>query len=621
MLRGFAISKNSFVLLIIIAAVAVILSILSYHYSTSASTKVVDIASQEIRSNAIIQAHDLSRILANRLEAIIPLLQTLADAPALQNNEYQRARIIIDYRQNYTDDLTDFYMWLDKDGKIVWISNINSTMYQKYKGFDLSYRPYFIISKNRGSEYYSSVIESNDKVPRFYISYPILSRQGSEYNNTNPTKEGSFKGVVVAGIRVDILGNLLKNQLFPQFNSTIRLLDNNGLILYTNNQSYIGKNIFGDEFQSTLSSLLPITSHNQLNEVFRTSLNSSSVGSTDAIFKEGGINTIAYAPVFLNGTHFLSLYTEAPHNLAGDVASAIDQQKNFSILIIAIIGLVASIIAYLVLTWNKRLQRVVDRRTKELTSAYEQLKVHDKAQREFIDVAAHELRTPMQPIIGITGVLRSRLKDAEQQNLLDVVIRNSKRLQRLTEDILDVTRIESHAFAVKKVVFSINDMITRIVQDYRSQIQRKNNIGDRNLEIFFKPEDGTIFVKADSERITQVISNLIDNAIKFTSQDNGTLKITTEERIKEEEDGKEAHDDDDDVIVSIKDNGSGIDPEIMPNLFSKFATKSFAGTGLGLYISKNIIEAHGGKIWAENNKNEKGATFYFSLPIIRIHQH
>jgi signal transduction histidine kinase len=110
---------------------------------------------------------------------------------------------------------------------------------------------------------------------------------------------------------------------------------------------------------------------------------------------------------------------------------------------------------------------------------------------------------------------------------------------------------------------------------------------------------------------------LIDNAIKFTSQDNRTLKITTEKRIKSEH-GKEAYDYND-VIVSVKDNGSGIDPEIMPNLFSKFATKSFAGTGLGLYISRNIIEAHEGKIWAENNKSGKGATFYFSLPNIKNH--
>ena len=201
-----------------------------------------------MRSQARIQVHDFAQILANRLESIIPLLQTLADSPAIQNNEFRRAQTIIDYRKNYTDDLTDFYMWLDKDGKIVWISNINSTTYQRYKGFDLSYRPYFTVPKNINTAYYSSIIESNDKIPRLYISYPILSKQGDEYKDTtNKTKTGTFKGVVVTAIRLDTLGNLLKNQLFPEFESSMVLMDKNGIIVYSSsNQSYTGKNIFGD---------------------------------------------------------------------------------------------------------------------------------------------------------------------------------------------------------------------------------------------------------------------------------------------------------------------------------------------------------------------------------------
>lgn len=620
MLRGLAISKNSLVILIAISATAIILSILAYQYSNSISTKVVDIATQEIRSNAIIQAHDLSEILANRIESIIPLLQTLADAPALQNNEYQRARLIIDFRQNYTSGLTDFYMWLDKDGKIVWISNINSTAYQQYKGFDLSYRPYFTMAKNSSMEYYSSVIESNDRVPRYFLSYPILSKQGGEYRDVNATEKGSFMGVVVAGIRTGILGELLKNQLLPQFNSTIGLLDKNGLVLYANSQSFVGKNIFGKEIQSALSTLLSARSRDQLNEALKSSVNSDGGGSSsiDVISKQGTVNTIAISPVLLNGTNFLTLYVAAPHNLAGDVASAISEQKYLSILIIAIIGSVASIIAYIILTWNKRLRAIVNSRTsdldkanKELTSAYEQLKVHHKTQKEFIDIAAHELRTPLQPIIGIMNVLRSRVTDYEQQKLFDIVIRNAKRLQRLSEDILDVTRIEGHTLAIKKEVFDINDAITSILQEYRSQTERNNNKKYNQFpEISFQPEKASVYVQADKGRITQVINNLLDNAIKFAPQQNGKLDIVVSYR---DSDNKEKFDGN--VIVSVKDNGTGIDPDIMSKLFSKFATKSFSGTGLGLYVSKNIIEAHGGKIWAENNNNGNGATFYFSLPI------
>ena len=621
LLRGLAISKNSLVMLIAISATAIILSILAYQYSNSISTKVVDIATQEIRSNAIIQAHDLSEILANRIESIIPLLQTLADSPAIQNNEYQRARLIIDFRQNYTSDLTDFYMWLDKDGKIVWISNINSTAYQQYKDFDLSYRPYFTMAKNTSMEYYSSVIESNDRVPRYFLSYPLLSKQGGEYRDVNATEKGSFMGVVVAGIRTSILGELLKNQLLPQFNSTIGLVDKNGLVLYANSQSFVGKNIFGKEIQSALSTLLSARSRDQLNEALKSSVNSddgSSSSSIDVISKQGTVNTIAFSPVLLNGTNFLTLYVAAPHNLAGDVASAINEQKYLSILIIIIIGLVASIIAFIILTWNKRLRAIVNSRTsdldkanKELTSAYEQLKVHNKTQKEFIDIAAHELRTPLQPIIGIMNVLRSRVTDYEQQKLFDIVIRNAKRLQRLSEDILDVTRIEGHTLDIKKEVFNINDTITSILQEYRSQVERNNNKKYNQFpEISFQPEKASVYVQADKGRITQVINNLVDNAIKFAPQQNGKLDIVVSYR---DSDNKEKFDGN--VIVSVKDNGTGIDPEIMPKLFSKFATKSFSGTGLGLYVSKNIIEAHGGKIWAENNNNGNGATFYFSLPI------
>ena len=143
-------------------------------------------------------------------------------------------------------------------------------------------------------------------------------------------------------------------------------------------------------------------------------------------------------------------------------------------------------------------------------------------------------------------------------------------------------------------------MLSNLIQDYRSQIERKNNNNEQDLKIVYESKDDTIFVNADMERITQVISNLINNSLKFTK--SGKISITSEKN-------------DNHAMVSVKDTGIGIDPEIMPNLFSKFATKSFSGTGSGLFISKSIIEAHGGKIWAENNSDGKGATFAFSLPI------
>jgi signal transduction histidine kinase len=634
------ISKNSVILLVVIAVVATIISVLSYQYSTSISTRIVDIASQEIRSNAIIEAHDLSQILSNRLETMTLLLQTLADSPAVQNNEYQRAYIIINYRQNYTNALTDFYMWLDQDGKIVWISNINSTTYKKYKGFDLSYRPYFTVPKNTFTAYYSSLIESNDKVPRLYVSYPILSKQGGEYHNNNVTKTGSFKGLVVTAMKVEPLGNILKSLLLPQFNSTIGLLDSNGIILYNNDQSYIGKHIFGKEFQSALSSTLSSYSRNSLNELLKRSLQGNNSGSGD-IYIQGRLNTIAYEPVVIEGKHFLTLYLSAPHNLASNVRVAIDQLKNFTIFMIIIIGSVAFGIALLVLAWNRRLETIVNARTEELMKtnalltnsnkqlevANEQLKYQDKIQKEFINTAAHELRTPIQPIIGLTDVLKSKIIDKDQNEFLEVISRNAKRLSRLSQDILDVTMIESGLLKLNKEQVNLNDLILHIVEEEREQILKSNN---SNPKIFYEEKvnegqakqqqkQNPILVTADKGRIAQVISNLLSNAVKFTKDnDNGTIYITLDKRTKKEYYNtkvKEQEQQQEEAIVNVKDTGNGIHPDIMPRLFTKFATKSYQGTGLGLYISKNIIEAHGGKMWAENNSDGKGATFYFSLPL------
>ena len=577
---------------------------ISYQHSSLISNNIVNIASEELRSQARIQAHDLSQILANRLESITPLLQTLADSPALQNNEFRRAQTLIDSRKNYTDDLTDFYMWLDKDGKIVWISNINSTAYQRYKGFDLSYRPYFTVPKNINTAYYSSIIESNDKIPRLYISYPILSKQGSEYKDTNLTKTGTFKGVVVTAIRIDMLGNLLKNQLFPEFVSSLVLMDKKGIILYSSNNSDIGKNAVGDEFQSRVSILGSPKSRNPLNELFRASLQEKTGSSVD-IFAQNRMNTIAYQPVNVGGDRFLNLFISVPHNFASDVGAAINAQKKFSILIVIIIGSLAIGIAYLVLTWNRRLKTIVNTRTaevkkanKQLVSAYEQLKGHDRMQRDFINIAAHELRTPIQPILTLTDALRSKIKDTEKNEILDVILRNARRLQRLTEDILDVTKIESRTLELHRERFNLKDILSNLIQDYRSQIEKKDN-NEQNLKILYEPGNDNVSINADKVRITQVISNLINNSLKFTKL--GKISITSKKNYSH-------------VIVSVKDTGIGIDPEIMPKLFSKFATKSFSGTGLGLFISKAIVEAHDGKIWAENNSDGKGATFSFSLP-------
>ena len=245
---------------------------------------------------------------------------------------------------------------------------------------------------------------------------------------------------------------------------------------------------------------------------------------------------------------------------------------------------------------------------------FEALKKSDKMKDEFINIAAHELRTPIQPILGISQVLYSKIKDKEQLELLDVILRNAKRLQRLTEDILDVTKIESQAMVLKKEAFNLNEIISTAIQDITSEIQKTN---PGRIKVLYFPE-GDFYVEADRTRLTQVIWNLLTNAAKFTKE--GYIAVSVR---KKQEDPEQQNEEKNNgyVIISVKDTGCGIDSEISPKLFTKFASKSFSGTGLGLYISRSIIEAHGGNIWAANNndefnKKEAGATFTFTMPII-----
>ncbi len=268
------------------------------------------------------------------------------------------------------------------------------------------------------------------------------------------------------------------------------------------------------------------------------------------------------------------------------------------------------------------LDKEVKRRTKELEDSNrqillanmklerdnEQLKVHDKMQKEFINVAAHELRTPIQPILALTEHFKENIKDKDQVQLLDVVIRNTKKLKNLAEDILDVSKFESNSLCLTKEKFNLNQLIFNIVTEFQNNLENDKKIKFEYNANNYACGGSPIIINADKNRISQVISNLINNSVKFIKNE-GTISMAIERRTTYDRNNKEV------VVVVIKDTGSGIDDEMFPKLFKKFATKSFQGTGLGLYICKNIVESHGGKIWAENNKDENGSTFSFYLPL------
>ncbi|HZL24084.1 MAG TPA: ATP-binding protein, partial [Nitrososphaeraceae archaeon] len=265
---------------------------------------------------------------------------------------------------------------------------------------------------------------------------------------------------------------------------------------------------------------------------------------------------------------------------------------------INIIGLALSSIQY-----NIRLRES----NEMLTIQYEKVKQSEKMKDEFINIAAHELRTPIQPILGLSDIIYSKVKDEELHELLDIIMRNAKRLKRLTDNLLDVTKIESHSLMLNKEKFNMNILISEVLKDYVNK-QKNQQLIVKIVYDFRRKDD--IIVEADRDRISQVIHNLLDNALKFTTSHNNQTIFVIVDKKKEGEEEKKV------VIVSVKDTGEGIPEKILPKLFSKFSnSNSTTGTGLGLYICRNIIEAHQGRIWAENNADENGATFSFTLPI------
>lgn len=303
----------------------------------------------------------------------------------------------------------------------------------------------------------------------------------------------------------------------------------------------------------------------------------------------------------------------------------------------------ASVLSYVLFFENLWKQTEI---SMNLKKANKKLKESEVLQNDFIHIAAHELKNPLQPILMMSEVIKSILdqdllhdgKDeikvsrAHLNELLDIIIKNAKKISKLTNNVLDITRIESDSLRLEKELIDIRKFLSESVSDFNNQLNLDSNkyfldphLDDEKLKnnhprlLFLEGEDEnsfnsshskiqSYFVEIDKSRILQVLTNLIDNALKFTDEYE-QIMINIEKFRKEDSDF---------VKISVKDTGKGIDLEIFPKLFSKFTTKSNKGTGLGLYICKNIIKAHGGQIWAQNNLSEKGASFVFILPLAPI---
>jgi len=377
------------------------------------------------------------------------------------------------------------------------------------------------------------------------------------------------------------------------------------LAVYDINRNYIatpkthfmGKNFFGNQVQNFFH-------HNDIQNRLYHTVFSGRPSSAMYNFGSGERLNTGYPISLLDKpTYFVFIVTPTSVIYTHVDEVLYDQRIETFSLLAGITAAIATLIIFLI-KWNSSLYDEVVRRTRELHKANKQLDLNAKTQKDFINIAAHELRTATQAIVGFAELAKLDSEylnvDKRKGGFIDIIYRNSIRLHTLTKDILDIARIESNTLMLNKERFNILDIIYNSVKDISSHCDNINYMVNISLEESVDPS----YVVADRARIYQVVSNLLTNAVTFTK--TGTIVVNA--KVKENMgDGQ--------VIVSVRNTGSEIDPEIAPRLFTKFASKSDSATGLGLYISKSIIEAHGGKIWAENNSDGRGATFSFTLPV------
>jgi signal transduction histidine kinase len=582
--------KSSVILLSVILFSALSLSLLSYQFSNTILQEILDIARQDTASNAKIQARSLSLLLEDELEAVNSNLISVSHSN-ITSDQYT-LNLLLDSLQHTTQDITDFYIYIDATGNLASSSNVSNEL--QFGKTNLSQAKLFSESQNMNKTSFVGLDDIFDRKLRFYISYPILTESN-----------GSMKsnGIVAAGISPDIARSFFQTKFPPEFErNDILVVSALGNIFYSTYPLITGKNTQDPSLQDV--KIVQI-----VNKLLST--DRSPLASVTGFISTDNQETIVGEPVILENNTFLTTFVRAQNYLSSNMNHLYDTQNLFSSITGIIMGIIALICTVILLSWNKRLSVSVDSKTRELemanlslkksnqgledanrklSIANEQLSSHDKMQNEFINIASHEIKTPAQAILFYSDLLQGLPEG--NPSAVQAIVKNAYRLQRLTSDILDVTRIESKTLRLNKVKFNLSNIIVQLLEEFQARV----DIG--RLRFSFQPNN--IEVVADKQRIIQVISNLLDNAVKFT--EHGSISVMLQHLQSQ-------------VHVSIRDTGNGVDPEVRGRLFTKFASRSHTGTGLGLYISKNIVESHGGKIWMKDAENPRGSIFGFSLPL------
>ncbi|HJR48952.1 MAG TPA: sensor histidine kinase [Nitrososphaeraceae archaeon] len=622
--RGFGIIA---VILIIISSYA-----LFFYFQNQTLQQVKSQLFEDERQRQIGTTQRIAGFIGSDLTLVLSYLDGISNSKYLQDDQLYGQEIRQFATEKYTQisETVDTLFILDaQDVAVVGAGNSSGgSRTIAPVGNDLSFRPWVRETHDTLKPVFSEGFEHLGEY-RVIITNPVIDRETKQY-----------LGLVGVSIPTEPFFEHYGN-VYDISSQFLVAFDSKGILLAVGaDPNLVGLDYFGEEVQNFVN-------HNPTLNKITTELLQGSSGS--AVYDYGrGERLQTYQPIYVadNPTYFLQVVT--PTDTIYSQIDPILSRENgkLALLLAGPTGASAILIMFLVL-WNSSLGKEVRRRTRDLQESNrllgvtnEQLRERDRLQNEFINIAAHEMRTPIQPILGLSEIMREKILNIANQlqreekekviyeqlqdssgvptrssssfrsslspavekiiPMVEIINRNAKRLEKLTNNLLDVTRIEnSNSLDLNKEAFAIDSVIRDCIIDV------SQHIGKKNLKFSYMPADYNqqVIIKADKPRIVQVLMNLLDNSIN--SSQEGIISVTTT-----------IDPDSNSITVSVKDTGSGINPDILPRLFSKFATTSEKGTGLGLYISKKIIEAHGGKIWAENNKDGEGATFVFTLPLL-----
>jgi signal transduction histidine kinase len=586
----------------IISVVLIIVSSfgLFFYQQNITEQNIKDSIFTQYRDRQIESTQSIAEHISSDLKLLMSIFQGIADSTYLQQGHLYGDRIDKMMQEKFSEvnnvTKVDTIFIADKDDIMTY--EIASEGTRSFINIDLSFREYIQEVKNTLQPVFSDGFKGIDNIDRIALAVPIVNSDTGEYIGTIGAKiptESFFS----------LYGNI--QDINSQF---LVVYDKKGTLLAVGaDKSLLGKNFF-DEFVQNF------TNHNPI--LMNLTQNLLQGVSGYGIYDYGkGERITTNVPVFIQNkpVYFIQIVTPTT-TIYSEINNILFGEKLTMFSLIAGTIFAITILIMFLIKWNSILNNEVKKRTKQLKEsnrklllsnkeialANEELKVHDKMQKEFINIASHEIKTPVQAILTFSQLLQ--MYPERQKEFTLAINRNSIRLQRLSNDILDVAKIESGGLTLNKEVFELNEVIINIIDDYKSLIVHNYS---NKIKLYFKPFKEKLFIEADKGRISGVIFNLLNNAVKFTKE--GEIFVSIEK--------KEQNNNDKFVLVTVRDSGEGIDPGILPKLFSKFITKSFEGLGLGLYISKNIVEAHGGKIWAENNSQDGhwGASFYFTLPL------